>query len=94
MLNRSTGTKWNCSGFPDARAADGGGHGGMARDSAACGLSVKIAWGGYFPSLYPDATLNAKYVDFAVRGQGEDTLLELIEAMRGNRRFESILRLS
>lgn len=31
---------------------------------------VKIAWGGYFPSLYPDATLNAKYIDFAVRGPG------------------------
>jgi radical SAM superfamily enzyme YgiQ (UPF0313 family) len=51
---------------------------------------VKIAWGGYFPSIYPDATLNAKYVDFAVKGQGEDTLLELIDALRGNRSLESI----
>ena len=40
---------------------------------------VKIVWGGYFPSIYPDATLNAKYVDYAVRGQGEDALLELID---------------
>jgi len=40
---------------------------------------VKIVWGGYFPSLYPDTTLNAKYVDYVVRGQGEDTLLELID---------------
>ena len=24
---------------------------------------VKIAWGGYFPSIYPDSALNAKYVD-------------------------------
>jgi anaerobic magnesium-protoporphyrin IX monomethyl ester cyclase len=55
---------------------------------------VKIVWGGYFPSLYPDTTLNAKYVDFAVRGQGEDTLLELLDALRGKRSFDSILGLS
>jgi radical SAM superfamily enzyme YgiQ (UPF0313 family) len=55
---------------------------------------VKIAWGGYFASIYPDAALNAKYVDFVVRGQGEDTLLELIDALRGNRSFDSIAGLS
>ncbi len=55
---------------------------------------VKIVWGGYFPSVYPDATLNAKYVDYIVRGQGEDTILELLDAMRGKRSFESILGLS
>jgi anaerobic magnesium-protoporphyrin IX monomethyl ester cyclase len=54
---------------------------------------VKIVWGGYFPSLYPDTALNAKYVDFVVRGQGEDTLLELIDALRGQRTFDSILGL-
>jgi radical SAM superfamily enzyme YgiQ (UPF0313 family) len=55
---------------------------------------VKIAWGGYFPSIYPDAALNAKYVDFVIRGQGEDTLLELIDALRGARSLASILGLS
>lgn len=55
---------------------------------------VKIAWGGYFPSIYPDSALNAKYIDFVVRGQGEDTLLELLAALRGQRPFESILGLS
>lgn len=55
---------------------------------------VKIAWGGYFPSLYPDETLNAKYIDFAVRGQGEETLLELLDALRGKRSFDSIPGLS
>jgi len=55
---------------------------------------VKIAWGGYFPSIYPEAALNAKYVDFVVRGQGEETLLELIDAIRGNRTFDSIRGLS
>src|SRR5580692_6103277 len=41
---------------------------------------VPIVWGGYFPSVYTDAALNAPYVDFAVRGQGEDTFLELLDS--------------
>src|SRR5437879_3503919 len=56
--------------------------------------SVPIAWGGYFPSLYADATLNARYVDFAIRGQGEDTILELISAMRAGGKFSGIRGLS
>lgn len=55
---------------------------------------VPIVWGGYFPSIYSDATLNARYVDYVVRGQGEDTLLELIQALRGQRKFETIAGLS
>lgn len=55
---------------------------------------VRIAWGGYFPSNYTAAVLNAPYVDFAVRGQGEETLLELIDAIREKRTRESILGLS
>ncbi len=55
---------------------------------------VPIAWGGYFPSLYTAAALNAKYVDYAVRGQGEDTLLELIDSLRGQRDRRDIAGLS
>jgi len=29
---------------------------------------VPIVWGGYFASLYTEAALNAKYVDFVVKG--------------------------
>jgi radical SAM superfamily enzyme YgiQ (UPF0313 family) len=43
---------------------------------------VPVAWGGYFPTLYPEAAINAPYVDYVVRGQGETTLLELITALR------------
>jgi anaerobic magnesium-protoporphyrin IX monomethyl ester cyclase len=39
---------------------------------------VPILWGGYFPTLYSDAAINAPYVDYVVRGAGEDTLLELL----------------
>jgi anaerobic magnesium-protoporphyrin IX monomethyl ester cyclase len=55
---------------------------------------VPIAWGGYFPSLYTDAALNARYVDFAIRGQGEDTLVELIAALRKERKLETVSGLS
>src|SRR4029077_7446747 len=55
---------------------------------------LPIVWGGYFPSIYSDSALNARDVDYVVRGQGEGTLLELIDAMRGARPFEGILGLS
>ncbi len=55
---------------------------------------IPIVWGGYFPSIYTAAVLSANHVDFAVRGQGEETLLELLEALRGKRGFESIRGLS
>jgi radical SAM superfamily enzyme YgiQ (UPF0313 family) len=55
---------------------------------------VPIVWGGYFPSLYTAAALNAPYVDFAVRGQGEETFLELIEALSGRRGLRDIRGLS
>jgi radical SAM superfamily enzyme YgiQ (UPF0313 family) len=51
---------------------------------------VPIVWGGYFASLYSDAALNAGYVDFVAKGQGEDTLLDLIDALRGSRDFSAI----
>jgi len=56
--------------------------------------SVPIVWGGYFPSLYTDAALNARYVDFVARGQGEETFLELLEALRGTRSFKDVRGLS
>jgi len=43
--------------------------------------NVPIVWGGYFPTMYPDSSLNAAYVDYLVRGQGEDTILELLERL-------------
>src|SRR5208282_1093385 len=56
--------------------------------------SVPIVWGGYFPSLYTDATLNASYVDYCVRGQGEETLPEILEALRGRRPLSEVRGLS
>ena len=46
---------------------------------------VAIIWGGNFGSLYPDPVLNAPYVDWLVRGQGEETFLELLDVIAGKR---------
>src|ERR1700691_1251986 len=42
---------------------------------------VPIIWGGAFPTVCPEATVNVPYVDYAVRAQGEDTLAELLDAL-------------
>jgi radical SAM superfamily enzyme YgiQ (UPF0313 family) len=55
---------------------------------------VKIVWGGYFATNYTPAVLNASYVDFAVRGQGELTFLELLSALREARDTTNIHGLS
>src|SRR5690348_9231789 len=56
--------------------------------------NLPIVWGGYFASNYTAAALNAVYVDYAVRGQGEQTFVELLDAVRGNRDLKTIAGLS
>jgi len=46
--------------------------------------ALPIIWGGAFPTVCPEAALNAAYVDYAVRGQGEATLTELLDALAGD----------
>jgi radical SAM superfamily enzyme YgiQ (UPF0313 family) len=43
--------------------------------------ATPIVWGGYFPTLYTDTALAAPYVDYAIRGQGEESLPELLAAL-------------
>jgi radical SAM superfamily enzyme YgiQ (UPF0313 family) len=58
--------------------------------------AVPIIWGGAFPTVCPESTLQAPYVDFAVRGQGEDTLVELLNGLEEHREkaLDSIAGLS
>lgn len=55
---------------------------------------IPIVWGGYFPSLYSDAALNAPYIDYVIRGQGEDTFVEWLAALRGGQGFAGVRGLS
>jgi radical SAM superfamily enzyme YgiQ (UPF0313 family) len=60
--------------------------GPMIRETVAIAKSVK-AWnpefpvilGGWHPSLLPKQTLECEWIDIVVRGQGEETLLELVQ---------------
>jgi radical SAM superfamily enzyme YgiQ (UPF0313 family) len=51
----------------------------IARALKAWNPDFPIILGGWHPSLLPRQTLEAPFVDFVVRGQGEDTLLELVQ---------------
>lgn len=51
---------------------------------------LPIIWGGNFPSLYPEPVLNAPYIDWVVRGQGERTFLELLDVLSGRRDPETV----
>ncbi|MCJ7655365.1 MAG: B12-binding domain-containing radical SAM protein [Dehalococcoidia bacterium] len=47
--------------------------------------SIPIIWGGVHPTLYPEMVARHELVDFAVKGEGEVTLSELLEAIeQGN----------
>jgi radical SAM superfamily enzyme YgiQ (UPF0313 family) len=45
--------------------------------------AIPIIWGGHFPTICATSALNAPYVDFAVRAQGEQTLIELLDLLFG-----------
>src|SRR5882757_1999139 len=46
--------------------------------------TIPIIWGGAFPTICPEAALNTAYVDYAVRGQGEETFTQLLDALFDN----------
>jgi radical SAM superfamily enzyme YgiQ (UPF0313 family) len=52
----------------------------VSRALRALSPGLPIVWGGYFPTICPDATLNTSYVDYALRGPGEAALIELLTA--------------
>lgn len=62
--------------------------GPMIRETVAIARAAKtlypklpIVLGGWHPSLLPDQTLAADYVDVVVRGQGEDAMLEVAQRL-------------
>ena len=52
--------------------------------------SIPIVWGGVHPSLFPEQTASCSHVDFAVQGEGEITMLELLKALDGQLEPESV----
>jgi len=56
--------------------------------------TVPIVWGGYFPSQHADACLSEPTVDICVNGQGEQTILELMRALRDKSSLDAIAGLT
>ena len=66
-----------------------------AKAIKAAAPALPIIWGGHFPTICPQASLNTDYVDYAVRAQGEDTFTELLAALfRGGEGIDAIQGLS
>jgi len=54
----------------------------MASRIRAVRLEIPLVWGGYHPTLEADQCLKNKYIDYAVRGQGEITFEELLKHLK------------
>src|SRR5215831_16457835 len=71
--------------------------GPMIRETVQIGREVKrlypnlpIVLGGWHPSLLPDQTLAADFVDAIVIGQGEDALLEIVRRIEAGESFRGV----
>ena len=52
---------------------------------------IIIVTGGPFSTLYPEELINKPYIDFAVFGEGEETLLEIADKLTAKKRLGKIL---
>ena len=71
--------------------------GPMIKDTVEVAKAVKkwnpefpVMLGGWHPSLLPTQTLEADYVDIIVRGQGEDSTLEIMERLRDDAPLDDV----
>ena len=54
------------------------------------GGSVPIVWGGTHPSLLPEQTLENEFVDIVVNGEGDESFLELVQALEKSQPLSDI----
>jgi len=52
---------------------------------------AKVVWGGVHPSLSPEQTLENQFIDIVVVGEGEETLLELVEKLDRKEKYSNVL---
>jgi len=52
--------------------------------------NVPIVWGGVHPTLEPYTTIENKYVDFVIEGEGETAFKELVDALTKNTSLKTI----
>src|SRR4029077_1243824 len=63
----------------------------IAREAKRLYPDKPVILGGWHPSLLPDQTLAAPYVDVVVKGQGEDALLEVVERIAARESLKGVL---
>ncbi len=49
-----------------------------------------VVWGGVHPSILPEQTLQNEYIDIVVQGEGEETFLELVQALEGKKPLSTV----
>ena len=52
--------------------------------------NIPIIWGGVHPTLLPEQTIKNEFVDIIVRGEGEETFLELIQNLEQKKEINDI----
>ena len=62
----------------------------IAKDAKKLYPNKPVILGGWHPSLLPDQTLAAEYVDIVVKGQGEDALLEIVERIEAGESMRGV----
>jgi anaerobic magnesium-protoporphyrin IX monomethyl ester cyclase len=56
-------------------------------------LGFKIVWGNAHASLVPEKVLKQDYIDYIILGEGEKTLVELVQNIEGRNEYDKILGL-
>ena len=52
--------------------------------------NIPVVFGNVHPTFHPDLVLPERCVDYVIRGEGEHTLLELVEALEKKRAIEDV----
>jgi radical SAM superfamily enzyme YgiQ (UPF0313 family) len=51
---------------------------------------VPVVWGGVHPTILSEQTLENEYIDIVVQGEGEESFLELVQALEGKRPLNTV----
>src|SRR3989338_6286907 len=51
---------------------------------------IKVVWGGWHPSLYPEQVLENPYIDIVIKGQGEKALYEVVKRIEAGKDYEGV----
>jgi radical SAM superfamily enzyme YgiQ (UPF0313 family) len=66
----------------------------VSRAIRAAAPELPIVWGGYFATICTDAAMNSDCVDHVLRGQGEQGLVDLLDALAGQGALEDVAGLT